>query len=132
MRSAHDLLMSARRSLTEASIATTAGERYAAAHLAALRAAAAVIATASRPAKRARVRSAWTVLPQAAPEFAEWAAFFAAGAAKRAGAEAGLPCVTQRAADDLAREADVFVARVTEYLGLPHQSSLTSVLLHVG
>ena len=41
---AGDLVAAARRSLTEASIATTAGERYAAAHLAALRAAAAVLA----------------------------------------------------------------------------------------
>jgi hypothetical protein len=131
-RSADDLLMSARRSLTEASIATTAGERYAAAHLAALRAAAAVLATSTRPAKRARVRSVWAVLPQVAAEFSEWADFFAAGAGKRAAAEAGLPCVTHREADDLVRDADAFVARVAGYLGVPHQSSLTSVLLHVG
>mgnify|MGYP003339382258 CR=1 FL=1 len=38
-RSSDDLMASARRSLTEASLATTAGERYADAHLAALRAA---------------------------------------------------------------------------------------------
>jgi hypothetical protein len=132
LRSADDLLVSARRSLAEASIATTAGERYAAAHLAALRAAAAVLAASSRPTKRSRVRSVWLVLPQVAPEFTEWAAFFAAGAGKRAGAEAGLACVTHREADDLVRESDVFVARVAQYLGVPHQSSLTSVLLHVG
>ena len=126
------LLMSARRSLTEASIATSPGERYAAAHLAALRAAAAVIATSSRPTKRARVRSVWVVLPQAAPEFTEWAAFFAAGASKRARAEAGLPCVSHREADDLLRDAETFVARVAQHLGVPHQSSLASVLLHVG
>ena len=40
--SARDLVASARRSLTEAVIASTPCERYAAAHLAALRAAAAV------------------------------------------------------------------------------------------
>jgi hypothetical protein len=131
-RSADDLLMSARRSLTEASIAATPGERYAAAHLAALRAAAAVLAAQSRPAKRARVRSVWVVLPQVAPEFAEWAAFFAAGSSKRAGAEAGLACVTHREADDLVRDADAFVALVAAHLGVPHQSSLASVLLHVG
>ena len=131
-RSADDLLMSARRSLTEASIATSAGERYAAAHLAALRAAAAVLAASSRPTKRSRVRSVWVVLPQVAAEFTEWAEFFAAGAAKRAGAEAGLPCVSHREADDLVRDAEAFVARVAQYLGVPHQSTLTSVLLHVG
>jgi hypothetical protein len=131
-RSADDLLMSARRSLTEASIATSAGERYAAAHLAALRAAAAVLATSSRPSKRSRVRSVWVVLPQVAPEFTEWAGFFAAGASKRAAAEAGLPCVSHREADDLIRDAEAFVARVAQHLGVPHQSSMTSVLLHVG
>ena len=133
-RTTDDLLLAARRSLAEASVATSAGERYAAAHLAALRAAAAVLAArnSSRPSKRPRVRSVWTVLPQVAAEFTEWAAFFAAGASKRAGAEAGLPCVSHREADDLVREADAFTARVAEYLGVPHQPSLTSVLLHVG
>jgi hypothetical protein len=129
---ADDLLMSARRSLTEASIAASAGERYAAAHLAALRAAAAVLAASGSPSKRSRVRSVWVVLPQVAAEFAEWAAFFAAGAGKRAKAEAGLPCVSSREADDLLRDAEAFVARVAQYLGVPHQSSMASVLLHVG
>ena len=78
------------------------------------------------------MRSVWVVLPQAAAEFTEWAAFFAAGASKRAAAEAGLECVSHREADDLVRDADAFVARVAHYLGVPHQSSLASVLLHVG
>lgn len=132
-RAAEDLLAAARRSLTEASIATTPGERYAAAHLAALRAAAAVLAARSRPsAKRSRVRSVWAVLPQVTPEFAEWAGFFAAGAGKRAAAEAGLPCVLPREADDLVREADTFVARVAHSLGIAHQPSMADALLHVG
>jgi hypothetical protein len=132
-RSADDLLMSARRSLAEASLATTPGARYAAAHLAALRAAAAVLAAQSRPSsKRSRVRSVWVILPRIAVEFTEWADFFAAGASKRAAAEAGLECVSHREADDLLRDADAFVARVAHYLGVPHQASLTSVLLHVG
>lgn len=137
-RSADDLLISARRSLTEASIATTAGERYAAAHLAALRAAAAVLAARSRPAsRRSRVMSVWVVTPQVAPELGEWAAFFAAGARKRAAAEAGLDCVAHREADDLVRDADAFIARVCEFLDVPYQptmgsSAMGSSLLHVG
>jgi SAV_6107-like HEPN len=132
-RSADDLLMSARRSLTEASIAPTAGERYAAAHLAALRAAAAVLAARSRPsARRSRVLSVWVVLPQIAPQLGEWAAFFAAGARKRAAAEAGLDIVSHREADDLVRDADTFLVRVCEVLDVPHQSSMGSALLHVG
>ena len=130
---AHDLMASARRSLTEASIASTPGERYAAAHLAALRAAAAVLAARSRPsARRSRVRSVWVVLPQVAVEFSEWADFFAAGAGKRAAAEAGMACVTHREADDLVREADAFVARVAHSLGMAHQPSMADALLHVG
>ncbi|MHB1164652.1 MAG: SAV_6107 family HEPN domain-containing protein [Candidatus Nanopelagicales bacterium] len=132
-RPADELVASARRSLTEASIATTPAERYAAAHLAALRAAAAVLAARSRPTpRRARVRSVWTLLPQVAPELAEWSGFFAAGAGKRAAAEAGLACVSLREADDLVREADAFVARVAQALGLAHQPSMADALLHVG
>lgn len=132
-RSADDLLMSARRSLTEASIAPTAGERYAAAHLAALRAAAAVLAARSRPSsRRSRVLSVWVVLPQIAPQLGEWSAFFAAGARKRAAAEAGLDIVSHREADDLVRDADAFLIRVCEVLDVPHQSSMGSALLHVG
>lgn len=132
-RSADDLLASARRSLTEASIAATAGERYAAAHLAALRAAAAVLADRGRPAtRRSRVLSVWVVLPQVAPELGEWATFFAAGARIRAAAEAGIDVVSHRQADDLVRDADVFLARVCELLGVPHQPAMGSALLHVG
>ena len=133
-RSADELLMSARRSLTEASIVPTAGERYAAAHLAALRASAAVLAALGRPTsgRRSRVISVWAVLPQVAPELGEWAEFFAAGARKRSAAEAGLDVVTHREADDLVRDADTFLARVCEVLAVPYQPAIGSVLLHVG
>jgi len=54
-----------------------------------------------------------------APALAEWAAFFAAGAAKRAAAEAGLPrAVTTREADDLLRDSETFLALVEEALGV--------------
>lgn len=57
-----------------------------------------------------------------APEFTEWATFFAAGAGKRAAAEAGLSrVVSERDADDLVRDADRFLAVVESSLGLmPH------------
>ncbi|MBU6244391.1 MAG: hypothetical protein KGP12_04165 [Actinomycetales bacterium] len=129
-----ELMASARRSLTEATLAGTPHERYASAHLSALRAAAAVLAARSCPQgkRRARVRSVWAVLPETAAEFSEWAAFFAAGARKRASAEAGIPCVTHREADDLVRDADAFIARVSAFLGLPHQSMLIAGLRHTG
>ncbi len=52
------------------------------------------------------------LLADVAPELGEWAAFFAAGAQKRAAAEAGLPsAVTPREADDLVREVEAFLRR---------------------
>ena len=88
---AHDLLATARHDLAAAMVTTVATERYAAAHLAALRAAAALLAARARPAARpARPRrTPGSLLAEVAPELAEWAAFFAAGAGKRAAAEAG-------------------------------------------
>lgn len=115
------LLALSRRGLVEATTAATPGERYAAAHLAALRAAAAVLACRARPAsgRRGRPTSAWVLLADVAPELGEWAAFFAAGARKRAAAEAGLPsAVTAREADDLVREAEAFLGVVESSLGL--------------
>lgn len=128
-----ELLTASRRSLAEASVATTAAERYAAAHLGALRAAAAVLAERGKPSRRrGRVLSVWSVLPQVAPELAEWSQFFASGARKRQAAEAGIACVSHREADDLVRDADSFVARVAHLLGRPYQPALGHVLLHVG
>ena len=122
---ASTLLALARRGLVEACDAATAGERYAAAHLAALRVAAAVLACRARPAgdptvapRRTRPTSAWVLLAAVAPELGEWAAFFAAGAGKRAAAEAGLSrAVTEREADDLLRDAGAFLAVVAGCLG---------------
>jgi hypothetical protein len=65
------------------------------------------------------------LISQVAPELGEWAAFFAAGAAKRAAAEAGLTrAVTPREADDLLRDAQTFLALVETTLGLTHQPVL--------
>jgi len=92
--SALALLESARCGLAGAVQESGAGARYVAAHLAALRAAAAVVAARSAPGtvprRRGAPRSVWELLPRVEPALAEWAAFFAAGAGKRAAAEAGL------------------------------------------
>jgi hypothetical protein len=66
------------------------------------------------------------LLAEVAPELAEWASFFAAGAGKRAAAEAGSSrAVTEREADDLVRDADRFLAVVEQSLGLvPHAPTL--------
>ena len=119
------LLRLARRGLVEATTAVDPADRYAAAHLSALRSAAAVLAARARPApprpgRAARPRSAWSLLAGVAPELSEWAAYFAEGAAKRAAAEAHvLGAVTDREADDLVRDAEAFLAVVETTLGLP-------------
>jgi hypothetical protein len=123
----HSYLDRAAESLREAVAAAgphEVGARYAYAHVAALRAAAALLAARARPApaRRRPQRNAWVLLAEVAPELGEWASFFAAGAAKRAAAEAGSTrAVTAREADDLVRDADRFLAVVEQTLGLvPH------------
>ncbi len=126
-RARHGLLAQARHGLAEAATAVTPPERYAAAHLAALRAAAAVLAARAQPAPFGRRRPvrAWALLATVAPELREWAAFFAAGARKRAAAEARLPgCISPREADDLLRDAAAFLALAETTLGGSHQPAL--------
>ncbi|OHV61381.1 MULTISPECIES: SAV_6107 family HEPN domain-containing protein [unclassified Pseudofrankia] len=129
-RSRDDLLAAARHGLAEAAFARPAGERYALAHLAALRVAAAVLADRAkpRPGRRGRPVSAWRLLAQVVPELDEWADFFAAGAPRRAAAEAGLSVVTTREADDLVRQVEIFLGVVEEVLGLPSQPALTGTV----
>jgi hypothetical protein len=117
---ARALLTSARAGLADAAREPGPAERYAGAHLAALRGAAAVLAARAQPTtSRRRPTSAWTLLARVAPELAEWAAFFAAGADKRAAAEAGLRrAATAREADDLVRDAGLFLTLVESALGL--------------
>ena len=126
-RTPAELLALARRGLAEAEQQRADGLRYATAHLAALRAAAAVLAARARPvpARRGRLTNVWVLLTMVAPELSEWAAFFAASAGKRAAAEAGIPrVVSQREADDLTRLAGSFVAVVELALGLTNPSLL--------
>ena len=125
------LLESARHGLLGASEEVSPGARYVVAHLAALRAAAAVVA--ARPAtetgpRRKALKSVWELLPRVEPALAEWAAFFAAGARKRAAAEAGLPkAVSAHEADDLLRDAETFLSLAEEALGVPAQPLLPGV-----
>lgn len=127
-RTPAQLLAIARAGLAEAAHTRPEGLRYATAHLAALRAAAAVLAARARPAaptRRSRVTSAWSLLVMVAPEFGEWASYFALGASKRAAAEAGIPrVVSAREADDLLRAAEQFVSVVESALGVSYQPTL--------
>lgn len=110
-RAARALLEQARQGLVDAECAERPVDRYARAHLAALRGAAAVLAARARPRRRARPASAWTLLAAVAPELAEWAEFFAATSCTRSAAEAGVVrLVTSRDADDMVRQAGQFIA----------------------
>ncbi|CAL9424561.1 hypothetical protein SUDANB108_01926 [Streptomyces sp. enrichment culture] len=118
-----DLLAQARAGLDEAAVLETPNERYATAHLAALRTAAAVLAARGRPETspraRAKIRSAWEVLPEIAPELSEWSALFASGARRRARAEAGIQgAASGRDADDLIRDVSMFLRIVERMLVL--------------
>ncbi len=123
----HSYLLRSAESLAEAMSAPDVPTRYACAHVAALRAAAALLSAWARPApaRRRPQKNAWVLLVEVAPELAEWAGFFAAGAAKRAAAETGSTrAVTEREADDLVRDADRFLGVVESMLGLvPHAPS---------
>jgi hypothetical protein len=114
------LLIQARGVLGEAARADEPGERFRLAHLAALRTAAALAAQRGRPAAaRRRLMSVWVLLERVAPEYREWADYFAAGAAARAAVEAGaISAVSARAADDQVRAAGEFLALVEGSLGM--------------
>jgi SAV_6107-like HEPN len=118
--SARGLLAQARSVLAEAAAADSAADRFRLAHLAALRTAAVVFAERGRPASaRRRLVSAWVLVESVAPEFSEWAGYFAAGAAARAAVEAGaVSAVTARDADDQLRAAAEFLMLVEGSLGL--------------
>lgn len=123
-----NLLETARRGLAEAAAETDAGTRYICAHLAALRAAAAIVAARGEPGtggRRRRPRSVWELLPQVEPTLGEWAAFFAASASKRAAAEAGLlRAASACEADELLRDATTFLGVAERALGVESQSQL--------
>jgi SAV_6107-like HEPN len=123
------LLERSRTGLLQACDARSPGERYVTAHLAALRAAAAVLAVRSRPGGRGGPRSVWEVMSRIAPELGEWASFFASTASRRAAIEAGrTDVVSPREADDLLRDAEAFHHLVESALGLPYQQVLPLTL----
>jgi hypothetical protein len=118
--SAFGLLAQARAVLAEAASTVDPGERFRLAHLSALRTAAAVSADRGRPsAARRRLISVWVLLERVAPEHADWATYFAAGAPIRAAVEAGVrSAASERVAADQLRAAGDFLAVVEDSLGL--------------
>ncbi|GAA5053197.1 hypothetical protein HNP84_001358 [Thermocatellispora tengchongensis] len=124
-------LADARDCLAQAASARTPATRYVSAHLAALRAAAAVLAARPQPmdGRRRRLRSAWELLPEAEPRLAEWAPYFAVSATRRAAVEAGmLHAVTAHDADELLTEAENFLGTVETLLNVHGQPPLPTTI----
>jgi hypothetical protein len=95
--------------LAAAASTSDPAERFVHAHLAALRAAAAVVALRGRPSARTRARSVWDMLAIVEPGLASWSGYFASGARVRAAVEAGLePEVDARRAAELVACAEDF------------------------
>ncbi|MFF0091541.1 SAV_6107 family HEPN domain-containing protein [Streptomyces canus] len=117
MPAVQDLLDQAHYGLESASELDNPMAQYAEIHLAALRTAAAVLAALGRPEptprRRARIRSAWEVLPEIAPELSEFAEYFGRTARKRARAEAGIPgTVDAHDLEDIRYFTTLFLQRV--------------------
>lgn len=127
-----DLLDRARVVLLQACHSTTAAERYTQAHLAALRAGAALLAARAAPSRRSRPRSVWEVLPTVAPELTEWSIFFADSGRRRLALERGAVTVTTREADDLVRSGERFLVLVRTALHLPCEVPLPAELTPLG
>lgn len=124
-----DLLDRARDGLLQACHSSTPADRYTQAHLAALRAASALIAARTLPSRRSRPRSVWEVLPTIAPELTEWAVFYAASGRRRLALERGSDVVTCRDADDLVRQGERFLDIVRATLHLPVADPLPAGLV---
>lgn len=105
------LLNEARHGLAEAERTTDPVAKFVTSYLAALRGGAAVLAARGRPHRgRAKPASVWVLLEAAAPELAEWSAFFAANSAARAAAQAGnTRRITEESAVELCRQAGRFL-----------------------
>lgn len=105
------LLARARQECSDAEMEREAAPRFIASYLSALHAAAGVLAARGRPHRgRARPESVWNLLESAAPDLAEWAAFFAAHSATQAAAQAGITRrVSTDTADDLYAQSVAFV-----------------------
>lgn len=98
------VLTQARDLLADAEVQPAPADRFRIAHLAALRATAAVLSAYTEPGHRLarRPTSAWVLLSKLIPPLAPWAAYFAGGASQRAAADAGVStAVSDNDADEL-------------------------------
>ena len=84
-----ELLRRADAELVAARLSSEAWELFTHAHLAALRAGAAVVAARTAGPGRKALRTVWDLLDAVAPELAAWSAYFAGAASLRSAVDAG-------------------------------------------
>ena len=115
------LVERAHESLLTGYAAESATERHQAAHLAALRGAAALVAARDVHARQSRLGpvSLWDLVARLTPELAEWARHFALVTPRLSLVDAGRVRVSVREADDLLRDAETFLARAELVIGMP-------------
>lgn len=107
---ARELVHRADAELLAAQYSSEAWEQFSHAHLAALRAGAAVVASRGTPGGRRAPRTVWAMLHQVAPELDGWSDYFAAGASTRSAVEAGrFEAVTPDRAEQILCAAEDFV-----------------------
>ncbi len=111
-----DLLVRSEAEVVASAVAQDAGEAFVHAHLAALRAGAALVEARGRPGPRSRARTVWDMVTRVAPELADYSAYFAANAATRAAVEAGRATVERDRAERAAAVAVQFQEAVRSLL----------------
>lgn len=117
-QAATELLARSDAELVAATLASGADETLLHAHLAALRAGAALVQARGRPGGRPAPRTVWDMVAVLAPELAGWAAFFADNATARAAVEAGrADAVDDARADRVLAAAEDFQDAVRAELG---------------
>ncbi len=111
-------LADAHRGLDRSMQSQDIADRYAAAHLGALRGAAALLATRPKPATRTlKHASVWVLMTKVAPELEEWANYFAAGSAKRKAAEAGISrLISDQDAAEMVRQTAQFLELIEQLI----------------
>lgn len=119
-----ELIDRAKEALLDACHAGGAIERHHRAQLGALRAAGALMAAQPGVSRRSERRDVWTTLSVIRPELAEWAEFFTITARRGALAAQERASISGREADDLLRQAELFVDLVMTQLGLPMMAPL--------
>lgn len=131
---AAELLSRADAELLAAQFSSEAWEQFSHAHLAALRAGAAVVASRGRPAGRRTLRTVWEMLDVVAPELTSWSGYFAAAAALRSAVDAGrFDAVTPAraeeavcASEDFVDAARALVETPTAVAGVPRMLAVTA------